>query len=251
MVETINLDQIPNRIAQFISKTPVEILIENGHFIYNNTINKISTGTIHAYDGGSENTVYLDNDVLLFANTYENVNIYSNLASYELGALLNSLSKKISQFKFEEDLTLFHLDKVIVSKPNLLKVTEQNSFNVDYIISSTLPVIFSYSKGKIRVTGPDLSVKQVNEPYVRSLIYSEISNSLTMIKIAENSNIDIADIMKKLAKYSTLVDYNKSLRTITIKLNVVVDLKYELMKSYLNPRMRDLITIDRTKWLSN
>ena len=251
MVETISLDLIPNRIAQYKSKTPIQVLVENGYSVYNNLINNISTKYVNVFGSGLENVLSLDKDNILFANTYENVNIYSKMATNDLMVLVQTISSKFLPFRFEEDISIFHLDKIMTNKNSLLKITEQTSFKIDYVISSNQPVVFSASNNMLRISGSDISINGVNEYYVKSLLKSELDNSLILLKISENSLIDIQAIMKKMSKYSTIINYDKINRVLAVKMNLIVDLKYELADCYQSPRLRSIIMIDRTNWLHN
>jgi hypothetical protein len=72
-----------------------------------------------------------------------------------------------------------------------------------------------------------------------------------LLKISENSNIDIQEIMRKMSRYSTIINYDKVNRVLAVKMNLIVDLRYELADCYRAPRLRNIVMIDRTNWLYN
>lgn len=250
MVETLNLEHVPTKILQNITNTPKTLEIKGDDVEYSTIAKNLEIKTLKSFNGSSDNVLVVGNDRLLFANTYNMVNIYENLNHIELMGIISVIFEKISIFKFEEDISIFHLDKVLSNTKNLVKLSELPKLGIDYIISSNLPIIFNSSNDKIQCVSSGIKINRLTEFAIRELLIKELNSSFEIIKIADNSAVDLGCLIKSVSQYSTILKYDKRNRLIAIKLNKIADLEYELVKCKMSDIIRNLNTFDRTNWLS-
>ena len=251
MVETLNLEHVPTKILQNITKTPKTLEIKGDDVEYSTIAKNAEIRTLNSFNGSSDNVLVVGNDRLLFANTYDMVSIYDKLNTFELMAVISLIFEKISIFKFEEDISVFHLDKVLSDTKNLVKISELPKLGIDYIISSNLPIIFNSDNNKIQCVSSGIKINRLTEFAIRELLIKELNNSFEIIKIAENNAVDIGCLLRRLSQYSTVLKYDKKNRLIAIKLNKISDIEYELIKCKMGNVIRDLTAYDRTNWLSS
>lgn len=247
----INLGLVPSRLNLNLQNLPLNVSIQGENSEYNSLVSKISTSNITMYGGKYENIIKLDDDRVLFANTYEDVDIYKNLGMNDLLAIINLIFTKINIFKFEEDVSIFHLDKILSNTNNLVKISELPKMSIDYIISSNKEVILTSSKDSFSLKGEGLNVKSVSEMSIRQLLLKEIYNSLVIIKISNNYSVDIDCIVDKIKNYSSIIKIDKKNQLIAFKLNLIVDLAQEFSSCKKTNIIRDVISYDRTNWLSS
>ena len=249
MVETVALEHLPSKILQNITGHPKLIEIKGDDVEYSTISKNIEIKTLHSFNGTSDNILITGLDRLLFANTYDMVKIYDNLNMTELMAIISVIFEKISIFKFEEDISIFHIDKILGDTTNLVKISELPKLEIDYIISSKSPIIFNSSDDKIQCVSSGISINRLTELSIRELLIKELNSSFEIIKIADNSAVDIGGILRSLNQYSTVLKYDKRNRLIAIKLKKIADIEYELAKCKIGHIIRNLNTFDRTNWL--
>lgn len=249
MVETLNLEHIPTFILQNITETPKTIQIEGDDVEYSAITKNPVLNTLNSFNGSSNNLLINGNDRILFANTYESLNVFENIKYNELIALIEYLFDKLAIFRFEEDISFVYVDKILSNLKNLVKISELPKLEVDYIISSNLPIVVSSNKDVIRCVSSGISINRLSEIEIRDLLISELNNSFMIVNISNKRSVDIEKVYSTLTQFSQIIKFDKKNKMFAIKMKRLANLEKELIMCNANHIIRDLLITDRTNWL--
>lgn len=251
MVETVNLEHVPSRILQNITETPKTIQIKGEDAEYSTITKKVEIKTLNSYNGSSDNLLITEHDRILFANTYNAIKLFDKINAEEFDSVLSVIFNKVLPFRFEEDISIFHLDKALSNTKNLVKISELPKLDVDYIISSNRPVILNISHDLIQCVSDGISINRLNEFSIRELLINELNNSVVLVKINNTNSVDIGNMIKKMYQFSNIIRYDRKNQIFAIKLIKLADVGTILLECASPSIIRPLIQIDRTNWLAS